>query len=131
MSITKLETRQYPLSGIVRFDLADLSSGVAVDIAALLQNETITGGALVIETAFNSGTSDVISIGDEDSATRYLSAQDVKSAAGRFAFTLTGLNYAGANTLRLVWTGAGTAATAGEGYVEFTTVREGRGNETV
>jgi len=130
MSITKSEARQWPLSDVIRFALADLTSGAAVDLAALLPNETVVGGSIVIETAFDSGTSDTIKVGDEDDDDRYITGLDGQAAA-RTAFTLTGHKYGGSNTLTFTWTGAGTAATAGEGYVEFTVLREGRQSENV
>lgn len=130
MPITKSDNRQWPLSEIVRFTFEDLESGVAANLAALMQNETVVGGAIVIETAFDSGTSDTITVGDEDDDDRYITGLDAQ-ATGRTGFTLTGHMYGGANTLTLTLTSAGTAATAGEGYVEFTVLREGRGNETV
>lgn len=129
MAITKSEARQWPLSDVIRFALDDLTSGESVDLAALLPNETIVGGAIVIETAFDSGTSDAIIVGDEDDDDRYIAGND--GSAGRTAFTLTGYQYSSSNTLTFKWTGAGTAATAGEGYVEFTVLREGRQTENV
>ena len=130
MTIRKSEARQWPLSDVVRFTLDDLTSGVAVDLAALLPNETIVGGAVVIETAFDSVTSDTITVGDEDDDDRYIAGLDGQ-AAGRTAFTLTGHMYNGSNTLTLTWTEAGGGAAAGEGYVEFTVLREGRQSENV
>lgn len=129
MSITKNAARQYPLSAEVDFDYADLTSGSAVAAIDVPAGAVIVGGELVVGTAFNSATSDVISIGDGGSATRYENAQDVKTAAGIWPLTLTGYRYTEADTIDVTWTGAGTAPTAGAGTLRIQYVIENRANE--
>jgi hypothetical protein len=130
MAITKSEARQWPLGEVVRFELADLPAGEDVDLASLLPGEIVVGGSIVIETAFDSGSSDTIIVGDEDDDDRYITGLDAQ-ATGRTGFTLTGHKYTASNTLRIKRTQAGAAAGAGEGHVEFTVLREGRQTENV
>ena len=90
MSITKDIGRQYPLVARVDFTYASFgASGVAEEAIDLPVGAVVTGGALVITTAFNSATTDAIEVGDGDAVARFLASQDVKSAAGRFALTGT------------------------------------------
>lgn len=130
MTIVKSEARQWPLGEVIRFTLADLTSATPVDLAALLPGEIIVSGSIVIETAFNSVTSDTLIVGDEDDDDRYITGLNGQ-VLGRTAFTLTGHQYSASNTLKLQWTGVGGSESAGEGYVEFTVLREGRQTENV
>ena len=122
---------QYPLAAVVRFDFADLVADEGVPAHLLPPGGTITGGAVVVETAWDSGTSATLKVGDEDDDDRYTSTAVDITAAGRTALTLTGHKYDVPTELELLLTEVGTAATEGEGYIELTLVMEGRTNEAV
>lgn len=128
MAISKDVGRQYPLVAIVPFVYTDFTSGVGVAAVDLPAGARVTGGALVITTAFDSATSDVIEVGDSGSALRYLS-QDVKTAAGSFAIVPTELVTTAAGEILLEWTGVSTAPSQGAGRLELEYILTDRANE--
>lgn len=130
MPISKEVGRQYVLSAKVPFAFGDFgASGVIEPALDLPGGATVIGGELVITTAFNSGTSDVITVGDiggtED---RYATAVDGQAAA-RTALTLNGVGYSAPAVIGIDWTGVGAAPTAGAGYVDVQYVMDGRAHE--
>lgn len=126
MSIVKNPGRQHPLVAFKRFTYADLVSGSAIGAIDLPGGAIRLRGELVIETAFNSATSDVIAIGDAASATALLANTDVTSA-GRTAFTgFAGEVQSVKEAVTVRWTGAGTAPTQGAGYILVEYAIEGR-----
>ena len=131
MAITKDIGRQTPLVAIVRFTFADVVDAVAVEAVDVPPNAIVVGGALVIETAFNSATSDVADIGDGADPNRYTASAINIAATGRTALTLTGFKYTAHDTVDVTWNGTGTAPTAGAGYLELHYVIEGRANENM
>ena len=124
----KNSDRQYPLSAMARFTLADLTSGTAIPIVELPPGAVITGGMLVIETTFNSGTSDTLVVGDAADDDRYATAVSGQTAAVT-ALTLRGLVTTATTDLKLKWTSVGTAPTQGAGYLVVTYIREDRSQE--
>lgn len=131
MPIAKNVNRQYPLVAKVEFDYTSFgASGVAEEAVDLPAGAKVTGGALVITTAFNSATSDAIDVGDGDAANRYLSAQDVKTAVGSFALTPTEKEYTAKDTVDIEWTGVGAAPSQGAGYLLLEYIIDDRANES-
>lgn len=124
-------SRQYPLVGTQRFDISQLESGVAVAFAKIPFNSIITGGYLLITTAFDSGTTDTITIGDDGGTDgtadpdRYLVGGDGQ-ALGPTAIVPTGFQFTTLGNLTMTWTSAGTAPTVGAGLIVFEYVTEGR-----
>lgn len=105
--------RQDSLWAVQTINFNDLTSGVATAVINLPIGAVVVGGAIITATAFNSATSDTLSLGDSASATRYASAANIH-ATGRTALTLTG--YKALTTTRQMlatWTGVGAAPTAG------------------
>lgn len=134
--LTKSETRQWPLADVVRFGFSDLVDGESAELAALLQNEVIISGSVVVVTAWNvtgSGSeAATIDVGDADDPNRYSASPISLAAAGRTALTITGHKYTGAATLLAAYSETSdTAVTEGEAFIEFVVLREGRGNEVV
>lgn len=125
MPVTLNAGRQYKLVAEIAVNLADLASGVAQDVIKLPAGSVIHGGRIYTDTAFNSGTSDTLSVGDSVLGTRYFNANTtVLRTAGttaEFAVAANGYKYSASNAIRLTWTGAGTAATTGSArlYVEY------------
>lgn len=76
MAITKDFNRQCVMSALLTINFGDLAglSGTDVGAVSLPPNAIVTGGAVVVKTAFNSATSDVIDVGDSVSQNRYLNA---------------------------------------------------------
>lgn len=128
MAIEKDVARQYPMVARVPFVYTDFTTGVGVEAVDLPANAHVSGGALVITTAFDSLTSDTIEVGDAASAARYLS-QDVKTAAGSFAIVPTEFALTTAGSVTIEWTGVGTAPTQGAGYLLLEYVIQDRANE--
>jgi len=128
MPITQDSGRQWPLTARVDFGYSDLTSG-SDDVALTLPGgATVIGGELMLDTAFNSATSDVATIGDAGSATRYLSSTSI-AATGRTALALSGYTTTAPTDVNVSWTGVGAVPTAGAGTLTVTYVLAGRSNE--
>lgn len=125
MAITLNPGRQETISAVVPFTFADFTSGVATAAVNLPEGAIVTGGSLVVRTAFNSATSDTIAVSLD--AEPLLAASDVKAAAVTLLFTKGSLaQLAAPNTVDLTWTGVSTAPTTGAGYLVVHYVEEGR-----
>lgn len=118
--------RQDVLVACIPFSYDELTDATAVPAAALPAGAIVLGGQLVISTAFNSGTSDTIAVGD--GTITYLAATSV-AATG--ATALTGISgvYSASDTVDLTWDGTGTAPTAGSGYLVVEYVKTDRACE--
>jgi hypothetical protein len=113
MSITKNAGRQEVISAYVDVALADLTSGAAAAAIDLPPGAVVVGGDVVVDTAFDSGTSDAIVVGDASVANRYLTSTSI-AATGRTALVPTGFKVTAAQpAVAVTWTGVGTAATVG------------------
>lgn len=94
----------------VTFD--QLVSGTFKPLIELPAGAVVLSGALNVRTAFNSGTSDVATVGDATTGNRYKASATV-AAAGYGALVPTGLQATAPTTVGVTWTAVGTAATAG------------------
>lgn len=114
MPITKNPNRQELITAFVDFTFADIpTTATAYDALDLPVGAVVTGGDLVVTTAWNSTTAS-LQIGDVTLASRYSGAVDLKAAA-RTALTVTGFTHTavekvlkGANII----TGTATAGAA-------------------
>jgi hypothetical protein len=90
-------------------------------------NAVIIAGALNTYTAFNSGTSDVATVGDSGTGNRYKASATI-AAAARQLLTATGLilTTAAQRLVGVTWTAVGTAATAGAATLEIEYYVRGR-----
>lgn len=133
MAITKDSGRQNVKCGYVEFDLADLTSGTrtpAIDVPA---GAIVLGGFVGITEAFNSGTTDALIVGDSVDADEYatVSAASGALSLGLYkALTPTGYQYTANDAIELTWTGAGTAATTGAGYMLVYYIVDGKADAT-
>lgn len=129
---------QWPITAEFVLNAGDTvinTSGVEVDgdtagvydIIKLPPGAIVTGGELVVETAFDDAGAATIAIGDSASATRYLAATSIKSGA-RTALTLTGYVSDGGN-IRATVAVANGSSTVGKLSVRVTYVIRGRINE--
>ena len=114
MPITKDSARQDVACAIVPFTYADFVSGTFNPAAELPIGAIIVGGAVRIDTAFNSATSDVLGVGISTSTAKYGSAFNIH-AAGSFPLTGLGIKEADKIDIGLTWTGVGAVPTAGAG----------------
>jgi hypothetical protein len=102
----------------------------AVDVAALNLPEgaVVVGGEAVVEVQGVGPTAYTVSLGDSVSATRYLSAFDLKGAVGaRTALTLTGFRTT--ENLRLTINSTVANASAGKATIRVFYVQPNRANE--
>lgn len=122
---------QYPLRAMVRFDFEDLTAGEGEPFHKLPPGGVVTGGAVVVETPWNSGTSADLTVGDSDSSDRYTSSAVDLTTEGRTAFDLDGHQYTTPDELIATLAEDGSEATEGEGFIELEVVIEDRANEAV
>ena len=128
MAISKDSGRQYALVAEVPFTLAQIAAGAnpALDLPAGAQ---ITGGHLVIDTAFNSVTTDTIAVGDASTANRYLTATSVQ-ALGRTALVPTGFKTTNTQPeILLTYAQTGAVASTGAGRLVVEYIIAARANE--
>lgn len=131
MALTKKSARQSPIVATCDFTYADLTSGAYAPMVDLPAGAIVTGGYVAITTIFNSATTDKFSIGDKvgsanaTAATYAAQSADI-TAAGIVAITPTGGKYTGAATVGVVWTGDGTAPSAGVGRLVVQYILDGR-----
>lgn len=113
MAINKNSGRQELIVATVDFGFADLVSGVDLSALDLPRNAVVTGGDVVVTTAFNSATSDVLDVGDATVQNRYLNDANL-AAVGRTALIATGfVTTATQPAITVRWVGVGAAPTAG------------------
>lgn len=119
---TKISTgRQSSLFAVQDFDNTDLTSGAASGVTVEIPpNAIVVGGGVIVTTAFDAVTSDVLDVGDATTANRYLNDVNLK-AVGFTALVPTGLlvTEGGKVTMTRTATGAATAVGAGRLVVEY------------
>jgi len=129
MTISVPDTRQYPLVAYAAYAFGDLVSAVASKLFELPLGAIVTGGYYLLDVVFDSGTSDAITVGDTD-VDEYVADANAADAVAVTALTITGIEVAAANTaVNIIWTGAGTAPTQGNGRVFAEYIDPGRSNE--
>lgn len=127
--------RQWPLVAVVEFTQADLTTGVPLAVLDVPQGAVITGGQLIIDTAFDSATSDTIDVGfttpdDTDDPDHYLAGgADNGSTPQSVALVPTGRAAVGSEQITIENTEVGAAGTAGVGRLIVEYVIEGRHTE--
>lgn len=105
-------------SAAIAFD--DAATAIVTPVVKLPYNSVVTGGFIIVDTAWDSGTSDAFALGDTSVTNRHLSAVDLQST-GVTALTITGYVNTGGLDLDAIQTKAGAAAAAGAAriYVEY------------
>jgi len=130
MALTAELTGQTVLVAMKRFTFDDLTSGETTALFTLPPGTVRLRGSLVIETAFNSGTSDTIDIGDAGAQDALLSNND-GSAGGAALTGFADEVQSTSEAITINWTGAGDAPTTGAGYVVVEYVIDGRSVENL
>lgn len=121
MPITQRPARQQPMVAHTDFTFTSLVSGAYEAAINLPLNAIVTRGELFITTIFNSVTTDQFSIGDRVGSAvavvnTYAAITADVTVPGRAAVVLpTGIPTTAATSVGVVWTGVGTAPTAGAG----------------
>jgi hypothetical protein len=108
--ITKAPSRQEKTVAKVSFGFADLTDNTSMAAIATPDDAVVLGGLLVIDTLFNSATSDSFLVGDADSANRYLemAASQAFTAAANDLLT-TASDFAGILAVQVTTTPAAPA----------------------
>jgi len=142
-TLIKNRALQYPLSAMFEFDIASgdvmvntsgtsqtfkATSGV-FDVIGLPINSMVVGGDLIVETASDDTGTATLSVGDSGSATRYLGATSIKSAA-RTALVPTGFMNSSGLDVRITLANANGNATVGKVRLYVMYVIKNRQNET-
>jgi len=142
-TLIKNRALQYPLSAMFEFDIASgdvmvntsgtsqtfkATSGV-FDVIGLPINSMVVGGDLIVETASDDTGTATLSVGDSGSATRYLGATSIKSAA-RTALVPTGFMNSSGLDVRITLANANGNATVGKVRLHVMYVIKNRQNET-
>ena len=120
--------RQYPLLAVAELSFEDLPSGEATELFELPHGAVVIGGDIVVTQVANTTGTDTISIGDEDTATRYANAVDFKSAA-RTALTITGYKTSGKLPIAVTRTAADGDANQGSVRITVQYMALDRANE--
>jgi hypothetical protein len=131
MTISVPDTRQTVLVANVDFLETDLLlTATSYAACALPQNAVVTGGQLIIDTAFDAETSAALDVGDSASGVRYEDGQDVRTAAGIWALTPTGFQVTNATrNILLEPTYNSVLGSAGVGRLIVEYIVEGRSIE--
>lgn len=132
-AIQKDQNRQWPLSleKTVLFsdNLAAVADSVASELARLPVGARVTGGEIIVEVVWNTGTSGVMDIGDVTDPNRYAAAVNLH-ALGRTALLLTGFKVTEVERdVDVDPTFVGADATQGQAYIRIEYVIENKANE--
>lgn len=109
-----------------------VANTIVFDMVALPPGAVITGGELIVETAWAGSTAATASIGSAGSPTALGNAIDLK-ATGRTALTLTALNallFNDGGDVRVTLAYTVANATAGKARLDVQYIVDGRTNET-
>lgn len=126
MPITKDGGRQWPLVGEASFAIGDLTDGAAVEAVDVPYGAVILGGNLVVTTAFDSVTTDTLTV--TIGSTTLLAATNAQ-ALGSTPFTAGAAATTAGDTVDVQWDQTGGAGTAGAATVYVTYVIDGRATE--
>lgn len=102
----------------------------AKDVLQLPPGAIVVGGELVVDTLFNATGAATVSVGDSGSATRYLGATTLKTAA-RTALVPTGYKNVSGLAVRLTFSFADLDATQGKARVNVSYIIDGRADQVV
>lgn len=130
MAITKNSGRQDVQYARVVVNYDDLTSGAIAEAIDVPAGAIYAGGWVDVITAFDSGTSDVLDVGDGDTADHYTSSQIDISTTGRTALDTVAKTYDEKDTIDVTWTGTGSAPSQGQFELVVGYIREDRAVET-
>lgn len=116
---------QWPLIGDNSLVVADFTVSATQKVIGLPAGAQVINGWAVVVTAFDSGTTAVLDVGDAAVANRYVNDVDLKTA-GRKNLIPTGFTTTAASTVTATLTQTGSPATVGEVrvYIEYIVARK-------
>ena len=117
-------TEQLFYAGSVAFDTTGVSTGV--DLKKLPNNAYITRAVAVVTTAFDAGTTNVLTVGTNDDCDNILGSSDVTEGTAGAYSKQTFVEAAKGAKIKAKYTQTGTAATAGAAdvYIFFVSIPE-------
>ena len=108
-------------AGSIKFNSTGASTGVK--LCELPANVVITKATAVVKTAFNAGTTNVLTVGTNDNVDDILGTSDItEGTAGVYAVNKF-VEYTAKKTVKAKFTETGTAATTGEAEIYLEVVR--------
>lgn len=109
-------------AGSVAFDTEDIDNGV--ELCELPDNIIVTKAAAVVTTAFDAGTTNVLTVGTNDDADNLLGSGDItEGTAGAYAGGNKFVKLGAGGKVNAKYTQTGTAATAGSADIYLFVVR--------
>lgn len=124
----------------VKKALADITSGTSFSVGWVPAGATVYDAYAIVDTAFNSGTSDLLDIGFENAGdgttsdpNEFMTAVSIASVGKKAADELAtagDLRFPSGAQITATWTGAGTAATTGNMDVVVLYAVDNDGNTT-
>lgn len=129
MPITKDASVQQVHCKVVFINLADVATGVDQGAITLPPNSVITSGAVYTTEAWNSTTSDVISVGDSVTYNRYLSAGNFRALAANVPLVPTEFVHPGGD-ITVRWVSGGGTPTTGKARLRIEYYQIGQANST-
>ena len=129
MAITKDVGVQDICVKTVTINLADVTSGDDISAIDLPNNSVILSGSLYTTEAWNSTSTDVLSVGDTTTYNRYLSAGNIRSLAALVPLVPTGIVQP-TSGLTVRWVSGGGSPTTGKVRLVVTYVVLGKAEYT-
>ena len=129
MAITKDVGVQDICVKTVTINLADVTSGADVSAIDLPHNSVVLSGSLYTTEAWNSTSTDVLSVGDTTTYNRYLSAGNIRSLAALVPLVPTGIVQP-TSGLTVRWVSGGGSPTTGKVRLIVTYVVLGKAEYT-
>jgi len=126
MAVTQSKGRQSTIVAEASFVFGGLTDATAMPAVQVPVGAVVVGGEVVVDTVWNSATTDVADVGDGGDANRYTANQVDFAVLGRTKLTLTGFAYTAADWIDVTWNGTGTAPTTGAGRLFVHYVVPGR-----
>jgi len=108
-------------AGSVAFDTEDIDKGV--ELCELPAGIIVTRAVAVVKTAFDAGTTNVLTVGSNDDVNDLLGSDDVTEGTAAAYVVNKFVQYATAKKIKAKYTQTGTAATAGAADIYLFVVR--------
>ena len=108
-------------AGEVNFDDEGVATGV--DLCNLPANIVVTRAVAIVKTAFNAGTTNVLTVGANNDINDILGTSDITEGTAATYTKDTFVEYGEKKTVKAKFTQTGTAATAGSAEIYLFVVR--------
>ena len=121
-----VSARQCPTVAYIDIVLANMTTGVDVNIIEVPQGAVIIEGNIVTTEAWNSTSTDVLDVGDAGSQNRYLNDGNIRALAALVALVPTGYAYTAPTKLTARWVSGGGSPTTGKARIRVMYYVQGR-----